>query len=144
MLTTNRLAQNGLRTSKTVRRRLDDCTSPQSAMLPLFGEERRRREINLGGRSSAASHAAILDQAKARRNERLHTRQRQDSAIKLQAWWRGLLESWKVRADLRRAFDEDVLGINGLRCLALIGKDEERLGRWATSVLNGGEGMLQS
>ncbi|TDL28807.1 HECT-domain-containing protein [Rickenella mellea] len=104
-------------------------------MLPLFGGDRRRREINLGGASSAASHAAILDKAKANRNERQNIRIRQESALKLQAWWRGRYESRCVKEELKSRFDCDIAGINGMRCLLFMGRDEERLGRWSLAAL---------
>ncbi|KII83229.1 hypothetical protein PLICRDRAFT_180633 [Plicaturopsis crispa FD-325 SS-3] len=103
-------------------------------MLPLFDDERNRRKINLGGASSASSHAAILDQAKARRMEREAQRLRADSAVRLQAWWRGVHEAKKVKAEMRRVFEGDVLGLTGLRCLVLIGRDEEVLGAWSSAM----------
>lgn len=113
-------------------------------MLPVFGDERRKKEINLGGASSVATHAAILDQAKTRRLERQDVRRRQESAIKVQAWWRGMLTMKASRERMRAVFDADMTNLSGLRCLVLIGRDEERLGRWSSMVVSAGEGMLVS
>ncbi|KAG8214281.1 HECT-domain-containing protein [Butyriboletus roseoflavus] len=100
-------------------------------MLPLFGDERRRREINLGGSTSVSSQAAILDQARAQRMEREAQRKREESAIRIQAWWRGAREAQRVRQQLRRAFQEQVTGLTALRCLVLVGQDEKLLSMWS-------------
>jgi len=104
-------------------------------MLPLFGDN-RRREINLGGSTSATSQATILSQAKARRIERETIRKRQESAVTIQAWWRGIAGARKARQQLCEQFTGDVTGLTGLRCLVLIGQDDDVLGRWATEVLS--------
>ncbi|KAG1784544.1 HECT-domain-containing protein [Suillus plorans] len=107
-------------------------------MLPLFGDE-RRREINLGGSSSVTtSQTAILNQARARRIERETVRKRQDSAVTIQAWWRGITDSRRVRQELRELFTGDVTGLTGLRCLVLIGQDTYFLDKWAVEVLSQG------
>jgi ubiquitin-protein ligase E3 C len=106
-------------------------------MLPLFGDH-RRREINLGGSSSATSQAVILNQARARRIERETIRKRQESAVTIQAWWRGITGARRVRQHLREQFTGDVTGLTGLRCLVLIGQDDDVLDRWATEVLSQG------
>lgn len=103
-------------------------------MIPLFGDERRRREINLGGSTSVSSQAAILDQARARRMEREAQRRREDSAIRIQAWWRGACEARRVRQQLRRVFREQVTGLTALRCLVLIGDDDELLSIWSERI----------
>lgn len=113
-----------------------------SYMSSLFGSEERRRNINLGGTSSATTHTHILNQAKARRSERENSRKRHDSAVRIQAWWRGNRQVRIVRQQLRESFAQDVLGVNGLRCMVMIGKDEEVLGHWSTSLTNGGQGSL--
>ncbi|TFK31976.1 HECT-domain-containing protein [Crucibulum laeve] len=112
-------------------------------MIPVFGDENRRK-INLGGASSATSHQAILDQARAERNERQKLKRKQESAVKLQAWWRGIQEAQVARKEMRGMFDEDVTGITGLRCLVLIGQDEEIIGRWSSAVMQGGEDQFLS
>lgn len=109
-------------------------------MSSLFGSEERRRNINLGGASSATTHAHILNQAKARRSERENSRKKHDSAVRIQAWWRGNMQVRNVRQQLRQSFAQDVLGVNGLRCMVLIGKDEEVLGHWSTTLTSGGQG----
>lgn len=108
-------------------------------MIPIWGED-RRRQMNLGGSSSAATHTAILDQAKARRLERESNRRKQESAVRVQAWWRGTKQAQAVRERMKKQFEGDVRGIRGLRCLTLIGRDEEVLGRWSSVMVNGGEG----
>ncbi|KAF9234160.1 HECT-domain-containing protein [Melanogaster broomeanus] len=100
-------------------------------MFPLFSDERKRREINLGGSTSVSSQAAILDQARARRIEREALRRREESAIRIQAWWRGVSEARRVREQLRRVFQQNVTGLTALRCLVLIGQDEALLGQWS-------------
>lgn len=103
-------------------------------MLPLFGDERRRRAINLGGSSSATSQAAILEQARARRIEREALRRREDSAVKIQSWWRGKLETWNVRRHMRQLFLQDVTSLTGLRCLVFIGQDDDLLQQWSAAM----------
>lgn len=111
-------------------------------MLPLFGDE-RRRQINLGGSSSATtSQAAILNQARARRVERETARKRQESAVAIQAWWRGITDARRVRQNLREQFAGDITGLTGLRCLVLIGPDTEFLDGWAAEVLSRGIQLL--
>jgi ubiquitin-protein ligase E3 C len=110
-------------------------------MLPTFGDE-RRRPINLGGTTStSSSHTAILEDARARRLERQNLKRRQEKAVKLQAWWRGIHEARATRQAMRNAFEHDIVGINGLRRLVLIGKDEEILGKWSIAITGAGEGM---
>ncbi|KAG0694768.1 HECT-domain-containing protein [Suillus ampliporus] len=107
-------------------------------MLPLFGDD-KRREINLGGSSSVTtSQATILNQARARRFERETLRKRQESAVTIQAWWRGITDSRRVRQQLREQFTGNVTGLTGLRCLVLIGRDDDFLDRWSTEVLSQG------
>ncbi|KAJ7683722.1 hypothetical protein B0H17DRAFT_1073869 [Mycena rosella] len=112
-------------------------------MLPLFGEE-KRRQINLGGSSSVSTLASLTDQAKARRAERTENKRKNDSATRIQTWWRGVSSIRAVKAEMRRVFESDIEGITGLRCLALIGMDQEVLGRWAQTVAGKGEGSLFS
>ncbi|KIK81041.1 hypothetical protein PAXRUDRAFT_833139 [Paxillus rubicundulus Ve08.2h10] len=111
-------------------------------MLPLFGDERRRREINLGGSTSVSSQAAILDQARARRIEREALRRREESAIRIQAWWRGVSEAQRVRQQLRHVFQENVTGLTALRCLVFIGKDEDLLIQWSQKMSQNDELLL--
>lgn len=111
-------------------------------MLPLFGDERKRK-INLGGASTASSHRAILEQARAQRDERSAQKRREASAIRVQAWWRGVQQARSVRLAMRRAFEGDVKGLVGLRCLVLMGaRDEEALSVWSREMVGGGIGML--
>ncbi|KAF4562672.1 hypothetical protein EYR36_004066 [Pleurotus pulmonarius] len=98
----------------------------------MFADERRRK-INLGGASSAQSHAIILDQAKARRLEREALRRKQEQATRIQAWWRGQKEARLVRARMLELFARDMFSITGLRCLALT-RDEMALESWSTAV----------
>ncbi|TRM60843.1 hypothetical protein BD626DRAFT_122762 [Schizophyllum amplum] len=66
-------------------------------MQPSLLEDSRRRKINLGGTSGASSQSALLDQAKARRLERRTLKRKQDSAVKIQSWWRGIPEPRSAR-----------------------------------------------
>ncbi|THH16719.1 hypothetical protein EW146_g3984 [Bondarzewia mesenterica] len=107
-------------------------------MIPLFDQE-KRRSINLGGISSASTQTAILHRAKAQRSERQDSRRRLESAVRIQAWWRGVHQSREVKQQLKQKFEKDVLGISGLRCLALIGRDDEVLGKWSEAIVSGGK-----
>lgn len=109
-------------------------------MLPLFdGDDSRKRKINLGGASTAVSYEAVLKQAKADRNERRHAQQRQEAAATLQAFWRSHVERQKVKDRIRERFDENITGLDAMRCLVLLKTDDERLGLWSEAVVNGGE-----
>ncbi|KAI0669125.1 HECT-domain-containing protein [Trametes maxima] len=112
--------------------------------VPLFGDapNKRRREINLGGSHTATSHSDILQEAKQRRLQRNDLKRRQDSAVTIQHWWRGKHALQAVREDLRRTFDQDVASLTGLRCLVLLGQDEDALGRWSTIVLTSRKDIL--
>lgn len=113
--------------------------------IPLFGDapNKRRREINLGGTHTATSHNDILQEAKLRRSQRNDLKRRQDSALLIQHWWRGRIALNDVRQDLRHTFDQDVTSITGLRCLVLLGQDEDALGRWSTVVLSSRKGARE-
>lgn len=107
-------------------------------MHPLF--EERRRPINLGGHSSSTSQVSILNEAKAKREARQNNKRRLQNAVRIQAWWRGMREAKVVRQELRRAFEQDITGVTGLRCLVLIGQDERALGMWSNAMVSSGEG----
>ncbi|KAL1745181.1 HECT-domain-containing protein [Schizophyllum fasciatum] len=109
----------------------------------LFGDERRRK-INLGGASGAYSQSALLDQAKARRIERHALKQKQENALKIQAWWRGVREARCVRRNMRQMLDRDITSLTALRCLILVGQDEEALGKWSQAMSDAGEGAIYS
>jgi ubiquitin-protein ligase E3 C len=109
-------------------------------MIHLFGDEKRRK-INLGGASKVASQAELLEAARGRRSERSEQKRRSDAALRIQSWWRGVREAREVKIRLKGAFERDVVGLDGLRCLVLIGdKDEEALGTWSSQMVQGGEG----
>ncbi|KAI6123405.1 HECT-domain-containing protein [Pisolithus croceorrhizus] len=104
-------------------------------MLPLFGDEhRRRRTINLGGSQSVTSQAAILEQARALRLKREVLRRREESALKIQSWWRGTLEARSVRHYMRQLFLQDMTSLMGLRCLVFIGQDDDLLRQWSAAM----------
>ena len=111
-------------------------------MFAVFGDDRKRK-INLGGASSASSRSALLDQVQAQRNERSEQKKRFESAVRVQAWWRGLQEAEIARGIIRRRFEEDVVGLTGLRCLVVIGRrDDEALATWSGRMMENGPGML--
>ncbi|KDR68227.1 hypothetical protein GALMADRAFT_1048663 [Galerina marginata CBS 339.88] len=56
-------------------------------------------------------------------------------AVKIQAWWRRMLEVRAAKKPLRRIFEGDVTGLTGLRCLVLIGVDDEALGIWTRAMI---------
>ncbi|PCH39963.1 HECT-domain-containing protein [Wolfiporia cocos MD-104 SS10] len=113
-------------------------------MNPLFGDDliRRRKEINLGGTRTAAGFTDILHDVKAQRTQRQDLKRRLDSAMRIQTWWRGVAYRRLLREHLRRTFAEDVIGINGLRCLMLLGGDEDTMGTWARTVAGGAQGTI--
>lgn len=112
-------------------------------MIP-WDDDLKRRKINLGGVSSASSHSTIIDQAKARRLERLDVKRRNDSAIAIQAWWKRTREARAVRRQLQAAFD---LGsddpIMWTRYLVFGGVTEDRLGRWSVTMVSDINSELQ-
>ncbi|KZT63967.1 hypothetical protein DAEQUDRAFT_679458 [Daedalea quercina L-15889] len=114
-------------------------------MIPLFGEDdiRRRKEINLGG-TRTASYPDILQEAKAQRSQRHVLKRKQDSATKIQAWWRGISRKQQTRRELRQVFAGDVAGLTGLRCLVLLGVDQEALGMWSSVVVSGRQDSLST
>ncbi|EMD40028.1 hypothetical protein CERSUDRAFT_46274 [Gelatoporia subvermispora B] len=106
-------------------------------MIPIFGDDpsKRRREINLGGTHSATSYSDILEEAKARRTQRQDQKRRNDSATRIQAWWRGVSSKRAIRQQIRQRFEEDITGLNGLRSLVLLGQDETALGMWSEAMM---------
>ncbi|KAI0260666.1 HECT-domain-containing protein [Gloeopeniophorella convolvens] len=109
-------------------------------MFPFTQE--KRRKINLGGSSTVASHTEILHGAKARRSEREDFRRRQESAACIQSRWRSYQQTRAVKRHLAQIFQEDVLGLKGMRALVLIGNDQELLAQWSEAVLSAGDGWL--
>jgi ubiquitin-protein ligase E3 C len=109
-------------------------------MQPFFGgEASKRRIINLGG-STAVTHAAVVDQAKARRLEREAFRRREENTLRIQAWYRGRYQAALTKRDLEQSFDDDPTSLNATRYLVLFGKnDEQRLQQWASGLMLKGE-----
>jgi ubiquitin-protein ligase E3 C len=110
-------------------------------MIPVFNDDRKRK-INLGGVVPATTPAAIIDRVREERLVRAQQKRRVEKAVRIQAWWRGIRESRYAKIDLRKAFEADVTGITGLRCLVLIGKDEEVLSQWSKAMLELGNGAF--
>ena len=106
--------------------------------FPLFGDGpgTRRREINLGGRTTTASHSIILQDARERRQQRNEQRRKEDNATRIQSWWRGRKHARQVRAQLRTTFEQNISNVTGLRCLVLVGKDDGLLTEWAKVMLS--------
>lgn len=107
-------------------------------MLP-FAQEKRRK-INLGGATSVSSQTDILHSAKARRSAREEIRRRHESALCIQSRWRSSQQSRVVKRMLSEWFQEDVLGLNGMRALVLIGNNDELLAQWSEGVVRAGDG----
>jgi ubiquitin-protein ligase E3 C len=107
-------------------------------MLP-FAQEKRRK-INLGGATFVSSQTDILHGAKVRRAEREETRRRHESALCIQSRWRSLQQFRATKILLSKVFEDDVLGLNGMRALVLIGKDEPLLAHWSEAVISAGDG----
>ena len=114
--------------------------------LPLFGDapNKRRREINLGGNHSATSYNDIVSEAKLRRLQRNDLKRRQDAVVHIQRFWRGHAAKQSVRQSLRATFEQDVASITALRCLVLLGKDEESLGHWSVVVTSSRKGAFMA
>ncbi|KAH8977914.1 HECT-domain-containing protein [Lactarius hatsudake] len=102
--------------------------------------QEKRRKINLGGATSVASQTEILHSAKARRSEREEIRRRHESALCIQSHWRSFQKYRAVRQQLSRIFQEDVLGLNGMRALVLVGSDGLLLAQWSEAVVRVGDG----
>jgi hypothetical protein len=107
-------------------------------MLP-FAQEKRRK-INLGGATSVSSQTDILHSAKARRSAREEIRRRHESALCIQSRWRSSQQSRVVKRILSEWFQDDVLGLNGMRALVLIGNNDELLAQWSEGVVRAGDG----
>jgi ubiquitin-protein ligase E3 C len=107
-------------------------------MFPFTQE--KRRKINLGGATSVSSQTDILHGAKARRSEREEIRRRHESALCIQSRWRSYQQSRVVKRILSEMFQEDVLGLNGMRALVLIGNNDSLLAQWSEGVLRAGDG----
>ena len=90
------------------------------------------------------SHAAIIDRVREERSIRAQQKRRVEKAIRIQAWWRGVREARLIKVEMRKAFEADVTGITGLRCLVLIGRDEEVLSRWSKAMLDLGKGAFST
>lgn len=86
--------------------------------------------------------AAIFDRVQEERSIRAEQKRRVEKAVRIQAWWRGIREARYARIEMHKAFEADVTGITGLRCLVLIGKDEQVLSRWSKAMLELGKGMF--
>ncbi|KAH9920431.1 uncharacterized protein B0H18DRAFT_1191801 [Fomitopsis serialis] len=102
-------------------------------MIPLFGEDdiRRRREINLGGTRSA-SYSDILQQ------QRPSAPSAMTSSASRTARPRSR-PGGATRRELKNVFAGDVAGLTGLRCLVLLGVDQEALGMWSSAVVSGSQ-----
>ncbi|KDR68223.1 hypothetical protein GALMADRAFT_146468 [Galerina marginata CBS 339.88] len=63
-------------------------------------------------------------------------------AVKIQKWWRRMLEIRAAKKPLRTIFEGDETGLTGLRCLVLIGAHDDILGRWARAMIQLGPGAI--
>jgi hypothetical protein len=109
-----------------------------SSMHP-FAQEKRRK-INLGGATSVSTQTDILHGAKARRSEREEIRRRHESARCIQSRWRSYQQYRVVKRILSEMYQEDVLGLNGMRALVLIGHNDPLLAQWSEGVIRAGDG----
>ncbi|KAF8339580.1 uncharacterized protein EI90DRAFT_2254957 [Cantharellus anzutake] len=113
----------------------------------FFGPS-RQRHINLGGASSTTSHASIIDNVKAKRNERLDATRRVQSAIRIQSWYRGRSQSKKAREKFREQFDQGSGGVQWTRYLVVAWSgspsDRDRLHRWSQIMNTGGRPAILS
>ncbi|KAI0295669.1 hypothetical protein B0F90DRAFT_1811438 [Multifurca ochricompacta] len=108
--------------------------------LGWFFDPLKRRKINLGGAISVASQTDLLHNAKARRTEREEIRRRHESALCIQRHWRGFQQSRATKRLLFQMFQEDVLGLNGMRALILIGNNDQLLAQWSDAVISARDG----
>jgi len=108
-------------------------------MIPVWAQS-AAGPINLGGSAPPAStHADILDQAKARRQEREDQRRRR-KALCVCRRGAGRGEARSVRSRVReRFFEVDVRGVEALRCWCLLG-GMRSVGKWAGEMVSSGEG----
>jgi len=111
------------------------CKTP--AMFPTFGAE-SKRQINLGGRSTAQSSSYLLSRAHAERAKREEDRRRNESAVRIQAWFRGAKDARDVRRHMKQVFLEQPTSLTGLRSLVLLRRDEEALSVWSAAIGDGG------
>lgn len=102
--------------------------------MSLFSDEKKRK-INLGGSSSGASPSQLRNQVRQQRELRHQQKLQAEAATKIQSRWRRTQAVERLRVELRRSYESDVTGINGMRCLVLLGYDEDALGRWCTTML---------
>ncbi len=125
-----------------VRRRAHRLSRLCNMDLPPFGDSpgQRRRAINLGGSTSQTTQSALLQEARARRQQRNDLKRKQDSATKIQSWWRGRQQARFVREQMRALFQDNVTNITGLRCVVLIGSDVLVLAKWSSAMLADGGG----
>jgi len=105
-------------------------------MFPTFGGE-SKRQINLGGRSTATSSSYLLSRAQAERARREEDRRRSESAVKIQAWFRGARHARDVRREMKNVFMEQPTSLTGLRSLVLLRRDEEALRIWSDAIGDG-------
>ncbi|KAH9979885.1 hypothetical protein BGW80DRAFT_1271015 [Lactifluus volemus] len=89
-------------------------------------------KINLGGTTLVSSQTEILHGAKLRRAER-------EECLRIQSSWRSLQQSRLTKKLLAEILQEDVLGINGMRALVLIGRDDVLLAQWSEAVISAGD-----
>jgi len=100
----------------------------------------KHRKINLGGAKSVVSQTDLSHRAKSRRTEPEVIRRRRESARCIQSRWRRSQKSRAVKRILEERFQEDVLGLNGMRALLLIRRSELLLAQWSEAVIHAGNG----
>jgi hypothetical protein len=100
----------------------------------------KRRKINLGGAKSVVFQTDLSHRAKSRRTEREEIRRRRGSARCIQSCRRSFQQSRAVKRILEERFQEDVLGLNGMRALVLIRRNELLLAQWSEAVIHAGNG----
>jgi hypothetical protein len=98
-------------------------SSSHTLSMPTFGS---RKDINLGGQSSAVSLQQTLHAARDRRR-----------VVMIQRRWRALYVARKTRECLPVFFDQDPTGVDGLRALVLMPHDDARLEKWSLAMTDG-------
>lgn len=75
------------------------------------GEFKRARQVDLGGSSRSESREERLEKARCERIARELARRRENSAMKVQSWWRSILSRKRARVEFRRGWDQNLVEV---------------------------------
>lgn len=107
-------------------------------MFP-FDSNSSRRAINLGGSASSSTHASLISEARAIRQERDAARRRTQAAESIQAWARACRRRRAVHRDLVQELRKEVSegrasDVKALRLLGLVNPGDPVVGEWAAAL----------